>query len=178
MTKYIVAAVVILCSFLLSSSNTATPQKCLDAAVLNSEKITGFAGNALSLELANPPVKKGRDGETIVKTRREIIEERIRFSKNALDDLKSMYPAPDAIDIVTGGIALHKFVIEVYETDYMTLAKLYDEGAPKEKIAAFDAAIKNKHASMFELHYENLVRGGKLYASKHNLNVKSLSNQF
>jgi len=173
MKKIILAALVILCSFLLSSSNTPTPQNYLDTAVLNCDKVAGFAGNALSMELENPPIKKtGKNGEKIPMTRREIIEEKISFSEKVLEDVKNMEASPDANDILSGSIALHRFVIEVYETDYMALAKLYDEGAPKATIAAFDSAIKNKHASMFELHYENLLRGGKLYASRHNIKLK------
>ena len=178
MTKYIVASVVILCSFLLSSSNRLSPQKYLDTAVVNSGKVAGFAGDALSQELKRIPVRTGKHGETVVITRQELIEDKISFSRKALEDLKNMYPAPDAFDIVTSSIGLHEFVIGVYETDYMMLAKMYDEGIAKEKIAAFDSAIKSKYASMFELHYENLVRGGKLYAAKHNLSMGDLGNQF
>ncbi|MBC7936468.1 MAG: hypothetical protein H7Y86_14055 [Rhizobacter sp.] len=160
------------CSVFIISCSTPTPEKYFDVAVLNANMVVGFANNALSRELEMPSMKMmGSSDEPVLMTRQEIIENKISFSEKVLDDLKSMSRTSDANDIVTTSIAMHEFVIGVYETDYMELAKLYDEGAPKEKIAAFDQALKDKHASMFELHYDNLIRGGKLYASKHTIAV-------
>lgn len=173
MIRYILVSVALLCSALLSSPNRPTPQKYLDKTVLNTDKVVGFAGNALSLELENPPLKTtGEDAGKTAMTRIEVIKQKIQFSKRILVDLKYIYTEPDASDIVTSSIAMHEFLIGVYETEYMELAELYDAGAPKSQTDALDNIIKSKYASMFELHYENLIRGGKLYASKHYKQVK------
>ena len=174
MIKYILVAAVLLCSFLLRSSNNPTPQKYLETAVLNSTQVAGFAGNALSGELEKPPMKMNENGVMVPMSRRELIESKISFSEKVLSNINRMMPPPDAVDIISTSIALHEFVIEVYETDYTTLARMYDDGVSKEQIAAFDATIKNKYADMFALHYENLIRGGKLYAAKHQLPVKGI----
>lgn len=174
MTKYIFCSLLIYCLFLANNCNTPTPQRYLDLAVTNANVLAGFANNALSVELETPPVKlKERSGKVILMTRQEMIENKIRFSKEMLIDLADIKTTADARDIISSSIALHEFVIHVYETDYMLLAKLYDEDAAKEKIIALDTAIKNKYAGMFSLHYENLIRGGKLYASRHKIIIPS-----
>ena len=160
------------CSVFFSSCSTPTPEKYFDVAVLNANMLAGFAGSALSRELEMPSMKMmGSTDEPVLMSRQEIIEDKISFSQKVLVDLKNMRRTSDANDILNSSIAMHEFVISVYETDYMTLAKMYDAGVAKEKIAAFDQAIKEKHGSMFALHYENVIRGGKLYASKHTIPV-------
>ena len=172
MKKYIFSSLMIYCCFIFSSCTTPAPEKYFDVAVLNSNMVVGFANNSLSRELEMPSMKMmGSTDEPVAMTRTEIIEDKINFSKKVLSDLEDLNKTSDASDILTTSIAMYEFVINVYETDYLALAKLYDEGAPRETIAAFDAALKAKHASMFELHYENLIRSGKQYAARHNIKV-------
>lgn len=158
--KSLLAVLVICCAFFLKSSNVVNPETYLDVAVLNSTVVEGFAGTALSVELEN------------TKSNRQIlIKNKINASEKILEVLKQMKETPEVKDILSTSIGLHEFVIEVYKTDYMTLAKLYDEGATKLTINYFDRIIKEKHGSMFLLHYENLVRGGKLFAAKNHIKV-------
>lgn len=177
MAKYIFTFLMACCSVLLQGCGSTSPEKYLDKAVLNSGAVAGFAGSTLSLELKNPVVKIAKNGTRITMKRQDIIKGKIRFSKKVLRDLRGLSITPDVTDILSTSIGLHEFLIEVYETDYMELAKLYDEHAAVEKINALDDAIKTRHASMFELHYENLIRGGKLYAAKHNIALPRLTDR-
>ncbi|RYY70891.1 MAG: hypothetical protein EOO13_05020 [Chitinophagaceae bacterium] len=171
MIRLIFTALSIFYIFLSCSCNATQPERYLAVTVGPSNTLAGFAHNTFSRLMKNPPAKTSGDGHPAVLTRKELIEEKIRFSRQMLVRLQQMEYSPEERDIVTSSIALHQFVIQVYETDYMLLARLYDDGASIKTIERFDSAIKNKYANMFELHYENLIRGGKLYAAKHKLKV-------
>ncbi len=69
-------------------------------------------------------------------------------------------------------IALHEFVLPVYRNEYQQLAKLYDDGAAKEKIEALASGIGTKYGPGVAVLFERLTAAGKAYASKHDIKVK------
>ncbi len=171
MKKFSVFLLVFYCSIFLSSCDTATPQKYFDVAVLNTNRIVGFAGTMLSRELETPSVKADEKGQTMPMKRQEVIDNHIRFAEEILDKLDGFGKNEDAAAIVNSSKALYSFMLPVYKKEYTELAMLYDESAPKEKTAALDAQIKEQYGPKFEALYNDLISKGKLYAAKHNIPV-------
>lgn len=171
MKKYSALLLVFYCSIFLGSCDTATPQKYFDVAVLNSNRIVGFAGTMLSRELETTSVKADEKGQTVPMKRQEVIDNHIQFAEEMLDKLNGFGNNEDAAAIVSSSKALYSFILPVYKKEYTALAKLYDESAPKEKITALDAQIKEQYAPKFEALYNDLISKGKLYAAKHNIKV-------
>lgn len=162
---------VIYCSLFISGCNTATPQKYFDVAVLNSNRVVGFASNMLSRELESPSVKADGNGGTLPMKRQEVIQEHIRFSEEMLEKLNGLAKNDDSKDIVNSSVAMYSFMLPVYKKEYTELAKLYDDGAPKEKTEAFDDSIQQQYGPKFEALYNDLISKGKLYAAKHKIPV-------
>lgn len=171
MRKNSIILLLFYCSIFFSSCDTSTPEKYFDVAVLNSNRVVGFAGSSLSRQLETPSVKADASGNVVPQKRREVIEDGIRFSEEMLDKLEGFGKTSDAGDIVNSSIALYNFMLPVYKKEYMELAKLYDENAPAEKIRALDKSIRDQYASGFETLYDDLISKGKVYAAKHNILV-------
>jgi hypothetical protein len=63
-------------------------------------------------------------------------------------------------------------VLPVYKTEYTKLAKLYDDGAPKEAIVAQAQMIYDKYYPGFQNIYDKLISIGKPYAAKYSIKVQ------
>lgn len=171
MKKISVFLLLLYCSVFLNSCDTAAPQKYFEVAVLNTNRIAGFAGTMLSRELETPSVKADEKGETMPMKRQEVIDNHIQFAEEMLDKLDGLGKNEDAAAMVNSSRALYSFMLPVYKKEYTELAKLYDESAPKEKTAALDAQIKEQYGPKFDGLYNDLISKGKLYAVKHKIAV-------
>lgn len=171
MKKISILLLLLYCSIFLSSCNMATPENYFDVAVLNSNYIAGFAGNGLSRELESPSATMDEKGQVVSMKRQKAIEDKIKFCEEALSKINGLRKTDDAKDILESATALYNFVLPVYKTAYMELARSYDAAVPSEGLLAMDIAIKEKYASDFERLYNDLIAKGKLYASKHNIKV-------
>jgi len=171
MKKISVFLLVFYCSVFLSGCDTVTPQKYFDVAVLNTNRIVGFAGTMMSRELETTSTKADEKGQIMPMKRQEVIDDYIQFAEEMLDRLDGFGKNEDAAAIVNSSKALYSFMLPVYKKEYTELAKLYDESAPKEKTAALDAQIKEQYGPKFEELYKDLISKGKLYAAKHGIAV-------
>ena len=170
MIKYCLLLGIIGWGCLTAGSFKSTTGTCSELVTTNLKMVEGFAGDKLSAAMANLPASsKTGNGEQY--TRESFIQEKIAASKQMLADLRCIRTTPESYDIISSAIAMQEFVIAVYETDYLHLAKMYDSGMPADQILLFDKAIRNLHSSMFALHYENLLRGEKLFAARSNIKV-------
>ncbi len=152
-------------------SNTS-PEKNFSIAVLNSNLLSGFAGNGLSRELESPSVKLSESGnETLPMKRTEIIENKIRNIEESYEKVKDLNVTDDTKDIVSSSMALYEYVLPVYKTEYMQLAELYDSEAPQDKIKSQTELIHDKYFPRFKELYDKLIGAGKVYAAKHNIKV-------
>ena len=77
--------------------------------------------------------------------------------------------------MLNAALAVYEFVIPVYKNEYTQLAKLYDEGAPTEQIAALEKTIREKYGARFEELYKAVGITGKAYAVKHNIPVREVN---
>ncbi|MBL0359281.1 MAG: hypothetical protein IPP72_21525 [Chitinophagaceae bacterium] len=173
MKKYFVVIALFFGCFFFTACNTATPEKYFNQAVLNSNMMMGFAGNGMERQLEQPTAKMvdGEVNKSAPMKRKEIVEDKIKFLEEALSKVRDLKETADAKAILQASLALHEFVLPVYKNEYLQLAKLYDENAPKEQVQSFSQSIHDKYFTQFEVLYRQLIADGKLYAAKHNINV-------
>ena len=158
----------------LVSCEDASPRTCFDRAVLNCNMIADFASKGLQRQLDSPSVKLTdvKTGASAPMMRKEIIDGKITFIEESLAKVRKLRQTDDAKDIVQASIALHEYVLPVYRNEYRQLAKLYDDGAPKEQIEALASAISKKHGPEAAALFDRLTTAGKAYAARHEINVK------
>lgn len=161
-----------LCCF--TSCGTATPETYFTTAVLSCNMMHGFANAGLQRELESPSVKMvdGNVNKTEPMKRKEIIDMKIGYLEPAFEKVKDLKQTDDNKEMVQASLALYEYVLPVYKNEYQQLARLYDDGAPKEQIASFEQSLSEKYYPTFEELHNKLTAAGKPYAAKHNINVQ------
>lgn len=155
------------------SCQPATPEKCFDVAVLNSNMYVGFADDGLWRQLESPSVKMGKTKDEVVPMQRiEVINDKIKFTEETLEKLQSLSQSDDNKYIIQASLALHQYILPVYKTEYMQLAKAFDAGVSKEQVALQAQAIHDKYYPKFATLYDEVITSGKLYADKHHIQVQ------
>jgi hypothetical protein len=161
----------ICCTVLFTACNTTTPERYFDIAVLNSNMFTGFADDGLLRQFESPSAKMAENGEAVAMKRAEVAEQNIQFTEEAFEKLKGLEETAETKEMLQTSVAMFEYVLPVYKNEYKQLAKLYDEGASKEKTAAFAKAIEEKYFTRFKAIYNKLISIGKAYAEKNNIKV-------
>jgi hypothetical protein len=166
-------SVLLICCAMLFACNTATPEKYFDEAVLNSNMMMGFAGEGMQRQLEQPSVKlvEGTTNQTAPMKRREVVDNKIKFLDESFAKIKQLKETEDTKSMLQASVALYEYVLPVYKTDYLQLAKLYDDNASKEQIASFSKTIHDKYFTGFEERFNTLINTGKPYAARHQINV-------
>lgn len=157
-----------------AACDSASPEKYFSTAVLNTNLMHGFAGNALNMQLESPSVKMaGNDPDkTEPMKRKEIIETKIQQLEEAFGKVNDLKETEDTKGILDASKALYNYVLPVYKNEYIQLAKLYDDAAPAEQIQSFTQSITDKHYAKFVALHDKLTDAGKAYANLHNINVQ------
>jgi hypothetical protein len=160
-------------SILLSACNTATPENYFDRAVLNGNMMVGFASERLQRELDQPTVKlvEGTKDQTAPMKRKEIIENKINFLDQAYAKIKNLDETEDTKEMLHASVALYDYVLPVYKTEYLQLAKLYDDGASRKQLTLLSKNISEQYFAGFEALFNKLTDAGKPYAARHNIKV-------
>ena len=163
-----------LCCLLLCSCNTATPENYFDQAVLNTNMLMGFANDGFERQLEQPSVKlvEGTKDQTAPMKRKEVVDNQIQFVDESFAKIKNLKETDDTKDMLKASIAVYEYVVPVYKNEYVQLAKLYDENAPKEQIESYAKSINDKYSAGFEQRLNALINIAKPYAARHNINVK------
>lgn len=174
MTKIVALFVSIVTCCCLTSCETATPQTYFEVAVLNCNLMHGFAGRGLASELESPSVKlsDSGNGETVPMKRKEIIDGKIQSLESYLERVKRLKQTDDTREMLEASVALYEYVLPVYKNEYEELAKLYDEGAARERIESMVASIETKYRDGFATRFDRLTAAGKPFAERHHINVK------
>ncbi len=152
------------------SCNSATPENYFDRTILNSNSFVGFAERFRDFE--SPSIKLNEKGEQVPMKRMEAISTKIQIIEAGFVKVKDLKETEETKDMVQTAKALHEYVLPVYKTEYVQLAKLYDEGASKEKIADQTQMIHDKYYSGFEDLFNKLISIGKVYAAKHSIKAQ------
>lgn len=169
----LIRLIVLLSLVLLSGCNLATPENYFDRAVLNCNMMTGFATEGQRRELEQPSAKlvPGTKDQTEPMKRKEVIERKITYLEGAYTEIKNLRETEDTREMLHASIALYDYVFPVYKSEYRQLAKLYDDGAPKEQIASFAKSISDKYFAGYADRLDKVTDAGKPYAAKHNIIV-------
>lgn len=164
----------LLTCLVLTSCNLSSPEKNFDVAVLNSNMITGVSGDGLMNDLESPSVKlvEGSKSDVAPMTRKETIELKISHMEENIKKLSKLTETADSKEMIQTSASLHEYVLAIYKNEYRELAKMYDEGAPKEQIQIKAQSIHDKYNARFEELFGKLTMLGKSYAEKHNIPVK------
>jgi hypothetical protein len=153
---------------------TASPGQYFGIAVLNVNMIHGFAGSGMQRELASPSVKMiGNDpNKTEPMKRQDIVDQKIDYLEENLKKLNSLKETEDTREMLNASKALYNYVLPVYKTDYMQLAKLYDDGAAAPQIDLLERSIGERHYGNYSRLFDKLTSAGKAFAQKHNISVQ------
>lgn len=157
-----------------AACDSASPEKYFSIAVLNTNLMHGFAGDALHRQLESPSVKMvGNDpNKTEPMPRKEVIDNKIQLLEEAMNKVKSLKETDDTKDMIQASLALYNYVLPVYKNEYIQLAKLYDDAAPAEQIQSFTQSVSDKHYTKFVALHDKLTDAGKAFATRHNINVQ------
>ncbi len=157
----------------LLSSCSEPPRTCFDRAVLNCNMFHDFASRGMDRQLESPTVKltDAKTGATAPMTRKEVVDGKLAFIEQSFAKVQKLHQNDDNREMVQASLALYEFVLPVYRDDYQRLAKLYDEGAPKQAIAQLSATIAAKYGPQFAALSDRLTAAGKAYATRHDIKV-------
>ena len=165
--------VIIAISLLFAACGPLPPEKYFDTAVLSSNMLHGFANETDWRQFESPSVKLvGDNGQTAPMKRQEIVETKIHFIEEHMEELNDISETPETKDIIASSKELFQLALPVYKSEYVQLAKLYDQGASKDQTAAMQKSIEEKYGMKFGALHEKLISFGKVYAQKNNINVQ------
>jgi hypothetical protein len=161
------------CCLLVTACNMATPENYFDQAVLNANMINGISNDGMMSDLVYPSAKlvPGTKDQTTPMTRMEMLNNKIQFVEEALGKIKGLKETTDTKEMLQTSIALHEYVLGIYKKDYQELAKLYDDGASQDLIAAKAQAIHDQYSTRYEELFNKLISLGKTYASANHIKV-------
>ena len=165
---------IVLVTIIFSSCTDQSPENIFSQAVLNTNSFFGFAGNADFRQLESPSVKlvPGTTDKTEPMKRAEVVQDKIDQLSASFSKIKKLSTSGDAKAMVESSVALYEYVLPVYKTEYMQLAKLYDDEASADEIQQMTEAMQSKYQAGFISLKDKLTEAGKEYAQKHNINVQ------
>lgn len=164
-------------AFVLVSCGNPPPDQLFARVVLNTNLLFGFAGSGMQRELASPSVKlvDEKTMATAPMKREEVVKTKLETIETNFEKVKAISSNEETKDMLNAAIVLYEFVIPVYKNEYAQLAKLYDDGAPADQIAALEKTIQEKYGAKFEELYNAVGTTGKAYAAKHNIPVREVN---
>lgn len=157
---------------LLSSCKKQTPEQTFARAVVNSNLMSGFAGNGMRYQLENPSVKLTAEGKTVTMTRREIVNGVIISADHAFQEVKDLSELDDNREMLRASIALYDYMLPIYRNEYTRLADLYDSGAGDGAVETAYKAIADQYEKGYRQRLDALRAAGKPYADRHGIKVK------
>ena len=162
---------------MLAGCDAAAPEQSFGRAVLGSNLLYGFAGDAMRSQLASPSVKlvDAKTGATAPMKRTEVLDAMLQAIEDSFAKVKSLPRSSDAQDMIDASIRLYEFALPVYRHEYRQLAGLYDAGAPAATIQALEQQIAARYGATFQQLHRALIEAGKGYALRHGLRVREVS---
>ena len=170
--KKILPPVIMILSLFFTACGPVSPEDYFGTAILSSNMLHGFANEVDWRQFESPSVKMvGNSGQTEPMQRKELVETKITFIEANLEKLNDLKETPDTKEMLEVSRELYNHALPVYKTEYVQLAKLYDEGGSKEQTMATARSIQEKYLAKHEELHSKLIALGKVYAKKHNINV-------
>jgi hypothetical protein len=162
------------CFVMLVSCGKPSPEKYFTTTVLNTNLLHGFAGEGMQRQLESPSSRliNISTGETAPEKREAVIDMKIEVLEESYRKIRNLPDWKESRKIQDAAVALYEYTLPVYKNEYKELAELYDNNASPEQISKIETAINEKYAAKFEELYTTLIDAGKIYAEKHNINVR------
>lgn len=171
MNKITLPGIAVICIIIFTGCSSVSKEEYFNTAVLNTNLLSGFAGNGMYRQLDSPSEKLGENNETVPVSRSEIINSRIEILNDNFEKLKGLKVTDDTKEMIQASVALYEFVLPVFKKEYMQLAELFDNGASEERTRNESQIIHDKYFSKYEELYNKLISIGKVYAEKNSIKV-------
>ena len=169
--------ILLVCTILLlHSCDKKTPVNYFDTAVLNVNTVSGFGSQELELLVSGKELKNlmGKvDDKFVVQHNAELHVRswKILDIENKIKSIKELEPTEDTKEMLSRSLELFNFVLEKYKTEYVSIAKLIDAGAPKSEIESKISDFDNKELIKFNAMYEGVIEVGLPYAKANGIEV-------
>lgn len=162
---------------LLGACDATTPEQSFGRAVLGSNLLYGFAGDAMQSQLASPGVKlvDAKTGATAPMKPGEVLDARLQAIESSYAKVKSLKRSDDAQDMIDAAVRLYEFTLPVFRNEYRQLAGLYDVGAPAGAIHELELQIAVRYGATFQQLHRALIEAGKGYAARHGIRVREVN---
>lgn len=165
------SAVIIVLALSIFSCGKQSPEKIFSLAVLNTNLLSGFAGNGFVRQLETSSAgMSGNSSEPVMKSS-EVLAGKIKAIEESYEKVKSLPVNDDDKQMIESSLAVYKFVMPVLKNEYSKLAEMYDKGAPQSEISTLTGEIQNKYSGEYQKLYDKMIEYGKDYASKNNIKV-------
>lgn len=167
MKKY--TLLVLLCTILLQSCSSYTPEQYIGRTTLNANKFIDFGSRKINSMIAqrDADMLYEMDGGEMVKTKS--IEKHVETFlltdiSNDIEKIEALSVAEDSKEMIEKSLALFNYVKDSYEIDYITIAKLVDANGNSTEIDKLIRELDNeKQSKIVEMHNE-LLDATVLYA--------------
>jgi len=177
-TRIILVATALLFFVLQSCKMENTPEEYFDITSLNTNlfmefgardfKRMGEAKSASQLmaydERGTFPAKSYED---------HILRFKIPFINQAIEKIKDLKPTEETTPMINASLDLFNYVKEKYQTDYVKIARLMDNKAPKEEIEKAIFEMETVTFATFDQKYKKLWDLALPYAKEHGIEVKT-----
>lgn len=162
---------------MLAGCDATTPEQSFGRAVLGSNLLYGFAGDAMQSQMASPSVKlvDAKTGATAPMKRAEVLDAKLQAIEDSFAKVKSLKRSGDAQDMIDASVRLYEFTLPVFRNEYRQLAGLYDAGAPAAAIHALEQQIAARYGATFQQLHRALIDAGKGYAARHGIRVREVN---
>ncbi|QNL51667.1 hypothetical protein H8S90_08880 [Olivibacter sp. SDN3] len=151
---------------MLQACNTTTPEKYISVTALNSNLVSSAYRPMFLEELME---RKGKDqlaGTTAV----DYVRDRaLRPVEESMEKVKQLKETDDTQALIAAALDLMAYGKEIFESDYIAIAQLIDEGKPEEEI---DAAITEMYAKTengMAQRFDELDELALAYAQEHDV---------
>lgn len=168
------AVLFLICTTLLLSACSETPEKFFDIAILNTNMVNDFASPNLARHINDetkeyPDIpsskKKGDEASTNIKNKALYLEQ-------ALEKVKKLSASgAEEEEIKKQSIQLYELVIPVYKNEYLAYAEICDKKGSQADKDAIIQKIEQQYGARFNKNYDTLLELGKKYAAENNIQV-------
>ena len=169
--------ILVLVAFIIQSCEiNNTPENYFDRAVLNTNLVVNIGStdlNSMVLQKENKSLMGSVDGKFIAQESAElyITSWQIVDIENKIKSIEELKPTEETKEMIDRSLKLFNFVLERYKTEYVAIAKLLDNGAPKSEIEAAITDFDAKYITKFEELHNSVLEVGIPYAEANGIQV-------
>lgn len=177
-TKIILVATALLFFVLQSCKMENTPEEYFDITSLNTNLFMEFGARDFKrmgeAKSANQLMAYDERGTFPAKSYEDhILRFKIPSINQAIEKIKDLKPTEETAPMINASLDLFNYVKEKYQTDYIKIARLMDNKAPKEEIKKAVFEMETVTFATFDQKYKKLWDLALPYAKEHGIEVKT-----